>query len=197
MKRYFAAVTLGTIVALLIGTASFAQTLADVARETKKDAEKTAKPSKTYTNADLERFSGGAVSTVVDSGEYDTTAGGESPAAEAGESKLAGDEGQPGDTQQGGKGEDYWRQRAAEARKTKARAIERADLLQTKANILYSNWVAVDDPAQRDYLWVQYLQVQSEIEEARKETADTSQALTDLEDEARKDGALPGWLREE
>lgn len=188
------------------GRLAGSQSLADVAKqEREKKKEQQKKPAKTYTNADLDKITGGNVSSVSTGTEPTATAGeeskaegagegaaGESSAAAAGEQSATGGEGAAKEEQ----GEAYWRKRAADARLDVSKTKERVDLLLLKQRTLTNDFYNLSDPAQRDLAGAQLQRLAGEIEDARSEAATAQQNLGDVMTEGRKAGALPGWLRE-
>ena len=56
--------------------------------------------------------------------------------------------------------------------------------------------VNVQDPNRLQTLDRALREAQDALDAARREAASARQALADLEDEARRAGALPGWVRE-
>jgi hypothetical protein len=82
------------------------------------------------------------------------------------------------------KDEAYWRQRMKEARERVARLKQEVQRLEAAVN---------QDPGSTT-LAAQSRRVQ--LTKAREDLAAAERAIGDLEEEARKAGALPGWLRE-
>ncbi len=93
------------------------------------------------------------------------------------------------------KDETWWRTRMSQAREALRRAQAFADALQSQINAMAADLVNRDDPYQRAKLaddrqkaLAELQRVQSEIEQSKKEIAD-------IEEEARKAGVPPGWIR--
>jgi len=203
MKRLTVCWSMLLAFALVGGTAAYSQDLGEIARQErekqKQKQEKVPKQVKTFTNADLEKVSGGHVSSVsTDEAPAPVTEGAEkAPGAEAEgvapDGQAAGEEKEKDKPEE--KGEQYWRDRAKQVRQQQTRSKERVDLLLMKQSGLNNAYYNMSDAAQRDALGVDLANLNAEIEEARQEAIDANQAWLDLEDEARKGGALPGWLR--
>ena len=70
-----------------------------------------------------------------------------------------------------------------------------ADALQTKINSLTTDFVNRDDPAQRAVLERDRQKSIAEVNRLKKAIADDKKAIADLEEEARRAGVPPGWLR--
>jgi hypothetical protein len=70
-----------------------------------------------------------------------------------------------------------------------------ADALQSRINALATDFVNRDDPAQRAQIESERKRALAELERVRKEMTDQTSAISDIEEEARKSGVPPGWLR--
>jgi hypothetical protein len=70
-----------------------------------------------------------------------------------------------------------------------------ADSLQTRINSLWTDFVNRDDPAQKAKLETDRKTALAELERVKKEIELQTKAITALEDEARRAGVPPGWLR--
>jgi hypothetical protein len=164
-----------------------AQSLAAVAKK-EEERRKTVKDSgKVYTNHDLKAditassapapgnaSPGGAAPSQVPS--VNPPAGGAAPAGEA-------------------KDETYWRSRINEARSALERSRIFADALQSRLNALTTDIVNRADPAQRAQLELERQRALAELDRVKKEIADQTKGIGDIEEEARKAGVPPGWLR--
>jgi hypothetical protein len=103
----------------------------------------------------------------------------------------------------GGKAEDdketkdqaYWSARINSARAALERSRIFADALQSRLNALNADIVNRDDPAQRAQLERERQRAVAELDRVKKEMAEQTKAIADIEDEARKAGVPPGWLR--
>lgn len=91
--------------------------------------------------------------------------------------------------------EAYWRRRITEARAALERSQIFADALQSRINALTTDFVNRDDPAQRAQIELERQRAIAELERVKKEIAEHTQAIADIEEEARKAGVPPGWLR--
>jgi len=165
--------------ALAAATAS-AQSLGDIAKKEEARRKAVAKAGKIYTNDDL-----GSSETVAQPAAPAPAA---SPAQPKPEEKPAAEQGPKKD-------EAYWRARIAEARKGLDRAKTFHDALQSRINALSADFAARDDPAQRGVISSDRQKSLAELERVKKEIADFTKQIGDIEDEARKAGVPPGWLR--
>jgi hypothetical protein len=93
------------------------------------------------------------------------------------------------------KDEAYWRSRITAARSALERSRIFGDALQSRINALTTDIVNRADPAQRAQLELERQRALVELDRVKKEIADQTKAITDIEEEARKAGVPPGWLR--
>jgi chromosome segregation ATPase len=91
--------------------------------------------------------------------------------------------------------EQRWRARMAEARDQVQRSRMFADALQSRINALNTDFSARDDPAQRSVIGTELNKALAELERVRGDIEAQEKAVTDLEEEARRAGVPPGWLR--
>jgi len=70
-----------------------------------------------------------------------------------------------------------------------------ADALQTKINSLTTDFVNRDDPAQRSVLERDRQKAIAQLAKLKQGIIDDKKAIADLEEEARRAGVPPGWLR--
>ncbi len=93
------------------------------------------------------------------------------------------------------KDEKYWRNLKKEMEAKIDQAIEKVKDLKEKLNDLYRDFYATDDPARRDSIQVQIVETTRKVEEAEEELEKAKKNFEDFKERARKEGALPGWLR--
>ena len=166
-------------------SSAYGQSLGDVARKTESRKKPAAKPAKVYTNDDLPKGESPVTPSAAPAQPAPTTpaAGAQQPAAEQ----------KPADGPK--KDEAYWRARVAEIRDNLQRAQMFQEALQTRINSLSADFTSRDDPAQRNVVAADRQKALTELERVRKEIKDLEKKLSDLEDEARRAGVPPGWLR--
>jgi hypothetical protein len=111
-------------------------------------------------------------------------------AAPATEQKPAG-----GDAQSDQKDEKYWRGRLTMAQEGLRRSQAFADALQSRINALTTDFVNRDDPYQRAKIGEDRQSALAELERVRGEIESFKKQLVDIEEDARKAGVPPGWLR--
>lgn len=170
--------------ALVVSVAS-AQSLGDVAKR-EEARRKATTAGKVYTNDNVKSEPGTVPATV--------SADPAAPPAAPGAQAAKPDE-KPAQAEDPKKTEKYWRERAAAARTGLQRAKMFEEALQSRINALSTDFAARDDPAQRSVVASDRQKALAELERVKKEIADFDKQLKDLEDEARKAGVPPGWLR--
>jgi hypothetical protein len=111
-------------------------------------------------------------------------------AAPATEQKPAG-----GDAQGEQKDEKYWRGRLSAAQEGLRRSQAFADALQSRINALTTDFVNRDDPYQRTKIGEDRQNALAELDRVRGEIESFKKQLVDIEEEARRAGVPPGWLR--
>ncbi len=173
--------------------------LAELARRelARRAAIPEAERARIYTNADL-RETGGLTVAASPAGSLATTGTGDpGTLAETGE-EIAQADGSGGEST-GNRGEirdeAYWRGRIAEVEAARARAALLAAALQNRADGLWAQLAAVDDPARQRVIERQRNDALEALENARVELEDAERAIAGIREEARRDGAPPGWLR--
>jgi hypothetical protein len=93
------------------------------------------------------------------------------------------------------KGEAYWKKRIDTAREALSRAQIFAEALQSRINALSADFVARDDPAQRAVIAGDRQKALAELDRVRQEIAQQTKDIAAIQDEARRAGVPPGWLR--
>lgn len=172
---------------LALPFAAAAQSLADVARaEEARRKAMAAQPSKVYTNKDLHaditappestNASPGAPSTQVPSVDL--------PAGTTKDEK-----------EEPVKDQAYWSARINAARAALDRSKIFAEALQSRINALTTDFTNRDDPAQRAQIELERQRSLAELDRVKKEIDEQTKAITAIEEEARKAGVPPGWLR--
>ena len=161
-----------------------AQTLADVAKKEEERRKTVRTPAKVYTNKDL---------TALPAGSEPPP-----PAAAATPATLAADADKADkDAKDKGPAKDqsYWGGRLKALQSQVERDQNYADAMQTRINSLTRDFVNRDDPAQRAVLERDRQKSLAELARLKKSIADAKKGLADLDEEARRAGVPPGWLR--
>jgi hypothetical protein len=179
----------------LTATAATAQSLGEVARKT--DAARAGATSKVYTNENLPSVTAAPVAAPGASqaaGQADA-AGQSTSTPAAGQSTTGAAAGADAKSATEEKGEKYWRQRVQAEREALARAQSFAEALQSRINALSTDFVNRDDPAQRNVIAADRQKALTELERVHKEIAQHTQAIADIQQEARRAGVPAGWVR--
>jgi hypothetical protein len=180
-------------VLLITAVPASAQTLGELARREQERRKKAPAATKTYTNEDLKKLPPGPGSATDPAVK---------PADAKDAAKPAGT-GQPGDPAkvdatkppEPAKDEAYWRARIDAARENLRSNESFHEALQVQINALSADFAARDDPYQRAKVaddrqkkLAEQARVAQEIDKAKKQIAE-------IEDEARRAGVPPGWIR--
>ncbi len=182
----------GLAAVVLCSGIAHAQSLGEVAKK-EEDRRKTIKsPGKVYTNDDLRRYPIGPPPQPPGEG-----AAAADPAAPADPVAAArAQEGIPAPEKvEEKRDETYWKTRIMSAREQMRRSEAFVEAMQTRVNSLTNDFYARDDPAQRAQIWSQRTAALEEIDRLTKEIAALKKAIADIEEEARREGVPPGWLR--
>lgn len=89
----------------------------------------------------------------------------------------------------------YWQGRIGAARGALQRSRMFAEALQSRINGLNADFVNRDDPIQRAQIAGERDKALAELARVNKEIEAQTKAIADIEDEARRAGVPPGWLR--
>ena len=93
------------------------------------------------------------------------------------------------------KDEKYWKDRMTVARDTATHDKVLLDALQSRVNALSADFVNTSDPAQRAVVEENRKTALNEMDRHTKDLAKQTKAVEALQEEARKAGVPPGWLR--
>ncbi len=94
-----------------------------------------------------------------------------------------------------GKDQAYWKARMTQAREDLRRNDMFSEALQTRVNSLTADYIARDDPFQRAKIGEDRQKALGEMERVKTEVERLKKQITDIEDDARRAGVPPGWLR--
>lgn len=181
--RFVISSVAAAVILALCSTPS-AQSLGEVAKKEQARRKTVEKPGKVYTNDTLR-----GAGDVGARAEAPPSA----PAAEAPKATEAPKT--PDDRPDPKKQESCWRERVNKAREGLDRAKMFKEALQSRINALGADFTARDDPAQRAALAADRQKALAEFERVTKEIASFEKELRDIEEEARKAGVPPGWVR--
>lgn len=91
--------------------------------------------------------------------------------------------------------EEGWRTRVKGLTEGLARNQVVAEALQSRVDALLTDFVNRDDPAQRAVVEVNRVKALAELDRVRTDIKAGQKAVVDLEEQARRAGVPPGWLR--
>jgi hypothetical protein len=187
----------GSLAALLLGAfVASAQTpsLAEVARR-EAERRKTTKPAtKVLTNKDLPKVASPGPDTQA-------PAPAEAPKTDASTTgpdktgKTANDDQEKGKDKDEAWWKAWWAARIAEPRDTLRRDEVLLDALQARVNGLTSEFAGRDDPYQRARIGEDRQKALAEMERIKAEITGLKKKIEDIEEEARRAGVPPGWVR--
>ena len=197
-------VALGTMTGAILGGSAAAvraqtPTLGEVA---KKEADRRkAQPSagKVYTNKDLPPSAQVPASGAPASGQTATPVDPVTAATgqKAGEAKPEGEAKAEGGTKPDGEPRDeaWWKNRMTSTREELRRNEMFAEALQTRINSLSRDYTSRDNPAQRRQIGQERAESLSELSRVKQDVERGRKQIADIEEEARRAGVPPGWLR--
>ena len=196
--KFFSGLLAGVL--LTMAWPASAQSLGDVAKKEQERRKATPPAAKTYTNDDLKKLPPAPGSTTdpavklgdqkdaAKTGAKDATAA--EGAAKAGEE--AKDTTKPAEP---AKDEAYWRGRVTAAREEIRRNEMFRDALQARINGLTADFTARDDPYQRAQVADDRQKAIAELTRVNTEITNGGKRIAEIEDEARRAGVPPGWIR--
>ncbi len=165
-----------------------AQSLADVSKAEEQRRKTIKTPSKVYTNKDLGNVPPAPPVAAAPETKSDEPAKDAAPAAGAGKGQ---DQAKPAEV----KDQAYWSGRVKELQTQLERDQSYAEALQSRINALTTDYANRSDPAQREVVERDRLKALAELDRLTQAIENDKKAIADLEDEARRSGVPPGWLR--
>jgi len=93
------------------------------------------------------------------------------------------------------KDEAWWKNRMMSTREELRRNEMFAEALQTRINSLSRDYTSRDNPAQRRQIGQERAESLSELNRVKSDVERGKKQIADIEEEARKAGVPPGWLR--
>lgn len=184
MKKVYALISVFILVFIAAAVAS------DVADVAKKEKERRAKTTakKTYTNQDVDDYK--KKHNITDDNSAQSQ-----PADE--DQGTASDDANATQTQDDNNSEEYWRNRYKEAKDKVAELQAEFDRVQANVNQLQSSLAATGGTQlPGDAGGDAFRTMMAHRDEVKQQLDDAKAALDGLEDEARKAGVPPGWVRD-
>ena len=164
--------------------------LADLAKKEQDRRKKVPPPQKVYTNKDLPAPAtppAASPTPTPDAAPSFATPDLKPPA----EAKEQTESRTPGDTRD----EAWWRTRMTAAREELRRNEVFLDALQSRVNSLSADFVNRDDPFQRAKIGEDRQKALAEMDRVKRDIEQGKKMIEEIEEEARKAGVPPGWLR--
>ncbi|HET7694657.1 MAG TPA: hypothetical protein VFK57_03045 [Vicinamibacterales bacterium] len=175
--------------ALLVAMPASAQSLGELAKREQARKKTTPPAKKTYTNDDLKQVpppSGTPGKPADEAAKADAKAGEAKPEPQ----KV--DEKKPAEP---AKDEAYWRGRITAAREDIRRNEAFKEALQSRINALTADFAARDDPYQRAKVADDRQKALAELARVSEDIEKAKKLIVEIEEEARRAGVPPGWLR--
>lgn len=193
MKRVIAITIALTVAGPVAAYAQVSSTisLVEVAKKEKARRETAKKATRVYTNSNLgaDEVNLPPKSMPSFAGSSNATPSNTSPESPT----IPG--GKPTQPNANAKDQAYWQGRVKAAMDDVSRTQLFADSLQTKINSLRTDFVNRDNRVEREKIQQDLNNSLAELEKLTKEIAEKRKAVAAIEEEARKAGVPPGWLR--
>jgi hypothetical protein len=188
--RYFVA----ALMSLAVGGAAVvsAQSLAEIAKKEEARRKEIKEPTKVFTNKDL--VPAPTPSTSADGAAAPAAQAPGGGSKETKETKDAKDD-KDGKATEPAKDKAHWAGRLKGLQDTLDRDQTYADALQSRINALTTDFVNRGDPAQRAVIERDRQRSIAELARLKEQIQKDKKALADLDEEARRAGVPPGWLR--
>jgi hypothetical protein len=170
--------------------------VAEAARQARAQEKKEPKSAKVYTNDNITEVKGvvsvvGPPPPAPPAQKATPPAGSTAAAKPQGSTAAAQNAAKPA-----AKGESYWRQKFADARRTLADDSKELDILQREYNLKQQQYYSNPNVAlQQQYNRSDLDKTQQQINAKKQDVAKDTQAISNLEDELRQAGGDPGWGR--
>lgn len=162
-----------------------AQSLADVSRQEEERRKAVKKPSKVLTNGDLRSVPGPAPSATA----------GTAPAGGGTTREAAEPAADVQQAEEPAKGEAYWSGRVKGLQSQLDRNQTFAVALQARINALANEYTNQGDGVRQLAIAAERQKTIDELNRLTKEIEDGKKALASLQEDARRAGVPPGWLR--
>jgi hypothetical protein len=190
--------TIATAAVLLLAATVQAQSLADLARKEEERRKNIAEAAKLYTNKDLNAASSSSMPPVAAIPAKPPA----DAAKDAGKGKDKDQEAKDGEKKEKDangkeivKDKAYWAGRLKALQDQLDQNQTYAEAVQTRINALTTDFVNRADPAQRAVIERDRQKALAELARLKQAILDGKKAVGTLEEEARRAGVPPGWLR--
>ena len=172
-----------------------AQSLGELAKREAERKKATPPAKKTYTNDDLKQIPPPAGTAAGKPGDAKDPAKAGEATDKAADAKPEPEKVDATKPPEPAKTEAYWRTRMDQAREDIRRNEAFREALQSRVNALTADFTARDDPAQRAKIADDRQKALAEMARLGEDIEKGKKHITDIEDEARRAGVPPGWIR--
>jgi hypothetical protein len=173
----------------------YAQSLADLSRKEEERRKTVKEPSKVYTNKDLPSVPSSAGASSDTAAADEAKDANKAPDAAKDEKSADAKTKDKEGADKTVKDQAYWSSRLKELQTRLEHDEDFSDALQTRINSLTADFVNRDDPAQRAAIGANRDKSVAELDRLKLAIEKDRQAIADLQEEARRAGVPPGWLR--
>jgi hypothetical protein len=182
------------LVATVVPSLAQSPTLGEIAKKEHERRKGTKPPVKVLTNEDLKGNGAGSAPPPAGDAAKTDAAKSDAPGAQA-ENKKSSKDSKESDEANAAKGEDAWRARITSARDELRRNEVFAEALQSRINALTTDFAARDNPIERAQIADDRQKALQDLERVKADVEKSKKMIADIEEEARKAGVPPGWLR--
>jgi hypothetical protein len=172
-----------------------AQSLGDVARREAERRKTLKDDGKVLTNKDVPRVPQPETPPAPADTSQTSADKDQATPADGDKAKTAEPASAAKDAAGGAKDENYWRDRQKALQEQLERDEGYVTALQSRVNALTTDFVNRDDPAQRDVIARDRQKTLDEMVRLNTQIVAEKKAISDFEEEARRAGVPPGWLR--
>jgi len=169
-----------------------AQSLGEIAKREAERRKALPAAVKTYTNEDLKKLPPMLSDTPGKPAEPASAGDPAKPADAAKPTEIKPDAALPPEA---AKDEKYWRGRLTAVKEDIRRNESFRDALQVKIDALAADFSSRDDPAARAKIADDRQKALAELSRLNTDIEKATKQITEIEDEARRAGVPPGWLR--
>jgi hypothetical protein len=196
--KLFPAVLAGAL--LTVAVPLYAQSLGELAKREQERRKATPPAAKTYTNDDLKQVTPPSGTPVKPADEAGKPADAKAAGAKTADAKATNPAATPEKVDaakpaEPAKDEAYWRGRITAAREDLRRNEAFKEALQSRINALTADFTARDDPYQRAKISDDRQKALAELARLTTDIEAGGKLIADIEEEARRAGVPPGWLR--
>jgi hypothetical protein len=186
---------LAAIFALAFAVSGYSQSLVELAKKEKARRAKAQQMAKTITNKDTSKYKGGAL--TVTSSHQDSRGKASDPKGGEGNTVVKETDGEDEPADFFGRTESFWRQTFADARKLVADLEAESNVIRLRIAELQTKFYNEDNGFKQQDIQREIQKTIYEQDINKEALARAKADLAQLELEAKKSGALPGWIRAE